>query len=615
MLTSARGADYYVATNGAAGPGSLGSPWTPEVYATNTILSPGDTIWWRGGTYTNSNGSARLINITGKSGTPSLNITNRAYPGENPIIGGSFSLNVSNVMLRGITIRNFVQAQTRTNLNSAFPGGVNLYQGGNKVHLCYIRDCGQPGIGVWANDNTGTEIVGNVVERNGLYDTEFSYNAWRSSGMYIQSSNGAPLIEGNIVLRQSTTLMKAYTQGGYANNIKFRRNIGLLSADQGFELDSQTVPQTGIEITSNVLFRAWFSRIGVGLTNGADVVIRDNYFGHQQHPAIAMYKDWVDFRCYNNTFVQVDRTWYWGGTDIENMRIWDKGGFSTLLLLSNNTYMGGQVGGSAKGWYRNGTNYTWAQWQAAGLDATSTWTSNMPVANVVKFFPIAQERGRAHMAIFNWAGSSSQSVDISSSGLVNGESYAIYDAENYDGSPIATGTYSSGAPTISVPLQLTTVSTKVGFLPLLNDWGMETSHATNFAAYVLKLAASGAPVISSVVVASTNDTTATITWTTDAASDSTIILNGITGVIDTNLVTSHSYALSGLAPATTYLYQVQSSNSGGTNASTLSSFVTRAVSTPALTNIASIAPLTVLQNPTATISQGGKKSKTSIIFR
>ncbi len=83
------------------------------------------------------------------------------------------------------------------------------------------------------------------------------------------------------------------------------------------------------------------------------------------------------------------------------------------------------------------------------------------------------------------------------------------------------------------------------------------------------------PVISSVFQTPSTLTSGTITWTTDVASSSRVFfsVNGV--ALDTNcttancsagnsdLVTNHAVTLRGLAPNTTYTYQVRSSNAAG----------------------------------------------------
>lgn len=85
-------------------------------------------------------------------------------------------------------------------------------------------------------------------------------------------------------------------------------------------------------------------------------------------------------------------------------------------------------------------------------------------------------------------------------------------------------------------------------------------------------------VISNVQSATPNSTSATITWTTNVAADSTVNY-GVsssygTSQHDVNQVTQHSVGLTGLTAGTTYHYQVQSSNSSGTASSADLTFTT-----------------------------------------
>jgi hypothetical protein len=77
-----------------------------------------------------------------------------------------------------------------------------------------------------------------------------------------------------------------------------------------------------------------------------------------------------------------------------------------------------------------------------------------------------------------------------------------------------------------------------------------------------------APNISAVSATNITDTSATITWTTDALGNSTVHYGNSTppSLIASNstFVTSHSITLTGLTPDTLYYYDVSSSNSEGT---------------------------------------------------
>ena len=77
------------------------------------------------------------------------------------------------------------------------------------------------------------------------------------------------------------------------------------------------------------------------------------------------------------------------------------------------------------------------------------------------------------------------------------------------------------------------------------------------------------PVISAVAASSIGNTTATITWTTDQASSSTVQYGTSAGSSSAGsqaLVTNHSVTLTGLTPGTNYSYTVGSANAFGNSA-------------------------------------------------
>jgi hypothetical protein len=91
-------------------------------------------------------------------------------------------------------------------------------------------------------------------------------------------------------------------------------------------------------------------------------------------------------------------------------------------------------------------------------------------------------------------------------------------------------------------------------------------------------ALSAAPVISNVQVPNITETTATITWTTDTASDSAVHYDTskppVTHVDDGTPVTNHYIVLGSLAPDTVYYFYVQSGNSSDKNGGLYYSFET-----------------------------------------
>jgi hypothetical protein len=115
------------------------------------------------------------------------------------------------------------------------------------------------------------------------------------------------------------------------------------------------------------------------------------------------------------------------------------------------------------------------------------------------------------------------------------------------------------------------------------------------------------PTISAVASSGVTGTSATITWTTDQASSSqaeygTSAGYGSLSALNSSLATSHSAALTGLMPGTTYDYAVMSTDSAGTATSANFTF-----STPAIPITAVISQVGGAHNTT-----GGSNAPTSL---
>ncbi len=115
-----------------------------------------------------------------------------------------------------------------------------------------------------------------------------------------------------------------------------------------------------------------------------------------------------------------------------------------------------------------------------------------------------------------------------------------------------------------------------------NDNGTVSSDDATFTTAAL-------PVISSVQAVRVTDTAVNINWTTDVPATSQVEYGptldyGFETVLDTNAVTEHSVALTGLAPDTTYNYRVKSTTAAGTSISSNHAFNTGGL--PVLSNIA-----------------------------
>jgi hypothetical protein len=78
-------AEYYMATDGNnSNPGTIDAPWATLAYSL-PLLSPGDTLYLRGGIYYQTNISVSI------SGTALAPITIQSYPGERAVLDGGYT--------------------------------------------------------------------------------------------------------------------------------------------------------------------------------------------------------------------------------------------------------------------------------------------------------------------------------------------------------------------------------------------------------------------------------------------------------------------------------------------------------------------------------------------
>jgi hypothetical protein len=134
--------------------------------------------------------------------------------------------------------------------------------------------------------------------------------------------------------------------------------------------------------------------------------------------------------------------------------------------------------------------------------------------------------------------------------------------------------YGMSSPLASVPVinhsvTLTglTASTTYNFDAVsANPSGTSTGTSPN-STFTTSVSLTNGPVITNVAATGATSSTVTITWTTDQPSWTqvnygTTTAYGSSSPLDTSLVTSHTVTLTGLAPSTTYYFDVTSTNAG-----------------------------------------------------
>jgi uncharacterized protein YjdB len=156
---------------------------------------------------------------------------------------------------------------------------------------------------------------------------------------------------------------------------------------------------------------------------------------------------------------------------------------NNLVITNNMTYVAPSVGGSnvdlgsgdgltATGNYVvGGAGISQGSWTNATV-ANNTVIPPNPGQTAVFVRPNAYEPGRAYVAVYNWGGLGSVSVDLS--GVVkSGAQYVIMNVQDLFGTPVATGTYGGGSVSIPiiavpppVPIGITSLAPTTG--PLFN---------------------------------------------------------------------------------------------------------------------------------------------------
>jgi parallel beta-helix repeat protein len=183
---SALGAAFYVDRNNRGGtcddsnPGTLSRPFC-TISKGLSVAQPGDTIFIRAGTYPTQR-------IRGKSGTASLPITLRAYPGEErrAVISGS---EVGSGIALRIESSNFLVIQalriTRAQKGIFVDGCRGVTLSNNQAH-----EIGMEAIHVFRN-SANIQIIGNEIFNLGLANPNFGEGIYVGTGGYPGAFNVA----------------------------------------------------------------------------------------------------------------------------------------------------------------------------------------------------------------------------------------------------------------------------------------------------------------------------------------------------------------------------------------------------------------------------------------
>lgn len=458
-------AGWYASTTGSAGnAGTVGSPWdlaTALAGGSSGQVKPGDTIWLRSGTYAGPVTST----LAGAVGNP---IIVRSYPGEWAKIDGvaardtnTFTVQGSDTWYWGFEVLNSNTDRVFGVPNTA-RGECFYVTGPRTKFINLIVHDGSEGFGLW-DAGVDVECYGCLVYNNGSIDT----NRGNGHGFYMQNTTGTKKITNCISCNNFSTGMKAFGEVGSAVGITYE---DVISFNNGSPCDftgnpagvpanyritnmmagTAVVPANNITVKNNCLFHkdgmtVQESTLSFGYIsdNNDNLICTGNYVAGGDQ---AVYMNlWNNVTMTGNTFYQSAQLT--GGANEFCAFVVD--GAAPNVTWNNNTYFSTKA--NQLPFYHNagGTQESFASWKTdTGFDASSTYTGTAPTTNAVFVKPNIYERGRAHVAIFNWQLTSTVAVDLSTV-LTSGDSYEVRNAANWDAGAILSGVYGGG--TVNFP--------------------------------------------------------------------------------------------------------------------------------------------------------------------
>ncbi len=410
LAGAAQAAEFYVAPNGSpSGNGSINNPWDLKTALNQpSAVHAGDTIWLRGGTYTNPPWVSHLV------GTAANPIIVRQYAGERARLDGNYAGNETTLIILGQYtwfwgFEVFNSDPTRYTSDGDWPprrgpGTQNSGQGTRMINMI-VHDTSQ-GV-LTGEDATDARIYGNLFYYNG-YD---SPDRGHGHGIYAQNVGSTPKpIYDNIIFQQFGWGIHAYGEGGHLDNLDFQGNISF---------------------NNGGLSGGWHTNIlygGLLLAHNPKLISNYTYnTAHQNNNNLGYSAGSTGAKVQDNYFASDTALGVVNGSS---------------MTITGNTFAG-KTSGFSPGSFPDNTYYG----------------STLPTGVKVFIRPNAYEAKRANIAIYNWDLNTTVDVDVSGI-LSNGDGYEVRNAADFFGAPVLQGTYSGGS--LTLPMTGLSVATPIG---------------------------------------------------------------------------------------------------------------------------------------------------------
>jgi hypothetical protein len=361
------------------------------------------------------------------------------------------------------------QRTSSTGLSSptdiAVTEGIKIAGGNNKVINCFTHDNNSNGLAAF--DVQDPEIYGLLSMNNGWTGTDRTHG----HGLYTHNGNSA----WTTTIKDFVSINPYFYALQYYNS-QYANDSYNLIIDGGVAINGTfgivgSGPKHNFLVKNAGAYNGSF-QFGYGDEDNYDLVA-DSLYAYSASPISLQI--WRDIVLTNSKIVQQPTQ---QGIVLKFNQF--TGQALSHYQIDHNTYYRGRTGGFSGStnpvnryfgiYSQNGathTNYNFLEWQALGCDAHSTYSdganqsiATRPTGIDVSVRPNTYSMGRATISVWNWDLAPTVSVNLSTAGLVNGQTYAIYDLQNPT-FRVTTGNYNSSHPTILLPTRSNGVAPRI----------------------------------------------------------------------------------------------------------------------------------------------------------
>lgn len=385
------------------------------------------------------------------------------------VLGGDhLRITGSNTVYRDFEVTNSRPTRNGNTSNQGISrgDGVRILSANNKLINLVIHET-LDGI-FTSNTSSNTELYGCVIYNNGMHRQVSGTEEGFGHGMYLENGSGFIKIHDCISVNnfnfgaQFYGVTASFVNGDcngtiFANNGSPLRTFDANKANFNLIYGTASVISDDGSVTNSHFFHKHNLSgsdvnfgYGAGVTDG---IFTGNYMiggGNLLEATNTL----VNLTCTGNTLYSRNGSAQY--TIIPNSG-------TSGWTWNNNTY---HDSGGRTPFGINGVGlFSFANWKTnTGFDASSTETS-VDIPDTVVIRPNTYETGRANVIIYAPSNPSSININLSTTGLTNGQSYIIKNAFDYNGGNVTSGTYNSASPTISMSLtgNALNVATPIGF--------------------------------------------------------------------------------------------------------------------------------------------------------